>query len=78
MSPNGDPGAARGRDSVALPEAYLEAGHLTHAITGHEAQGMTTDRAFVLGDSLYREWGLRRDVTGPRGEPLVRGHGRCG
>ena len=39
---------------------YLEAGHVTHsyAITGHKAQGMTTDRTFVLGDeSLYREWG---------------------
>jgi Ti-type conjugative transfer relaxase TraA len=46
--------------SVVLPTSYLEAGHLTHAyaITGHKAQGMTTDRAFVLGDeSLYREWG---------------------
>jgi len=45
---------------VTLPTEYLEAGHVTHAyaITGHKAQGMTTDRAFVLGDdSLYREWG---------------------
>jgi Ti-type conjugative transfer relaxase TraA len=45
---------------VTLPADYLEAGHVTHsyAITGHKAQGMTTDRAFVLGDdSLYREWG---------------------
>lgn len=45
---------------VRLPSEYLEAGHVTHAyaITGHKAQGMTTDRAFVLGDdSLYREWG---------------------
>ena len=45
---------------VTLPTEYLEAGHIAHAyaITGHKAQGMTTDRAFVLGDdSLYREWG---------------------
>ncbi|MPZ69908.1 MAG: relaxase domain-containing protein [Actinobacteria bacterium] len=45
---------------VTLPKDYLEAGHVTHAyaITGHKAQGMTTDRALVLGDeSMYREWG---------------------
>ena len=49
-----------------LPRAYLasqtECGGPTvdhgYAITGHKAQGMTTDRAFVLGsDELYREWG---------------------
>lgn len=29
-----------------------------YAITGHKAQGMTTDRTFVLGsDVLYQEWG---------------------
>ena len=29
-----------------------------YAITGHAAQGMTTERAFVLGsDDSYREWG---------------------
>lgn len=45
---------------VFLPTDYLEGSNVAHgyAITGHKAQGMTTDRAFVLGDeSLYREWG---------------------
>jgi hypothetical protein len=45
---------------VVLPKDYLEGGNLAHAyaITGHKAQGMTTDRALVLGDeSMYREWG---------------------
>jgi hypothetical protein len=48
-----------GRVTV-LPAEYLDAGHLAHgyAITGHKAQGMTAERAFVLGDeAMYREWG---------------------
>ena len=49
-----------GGHTVNLPSHYLENGYLTHAyaITGHKAQGMTTEKAFVLGDeTLYREWG---------------------
>ena len=48
-----------GRTSVKLPAAYLDEGNLQHAyaITGHKAQGMTTNRCFVLADeTLYREW----------------------
>jgi conjugative relaxase-like TrwC/TraI family protein len=45
---------------TTLPAQYLDGGHLAHAyaITGHKAQGMTAERAFVLGDeAMYREWG---------------------
>lgn len=44
--------------TVTPPKWYLEKGHLAHgyAVTVHKAQGLTTERAFVLGtDDLYRE-----------------------
>ena len=47
------------RDRV-IPGAYLEAGHIDHAyaMTAHKAQGLTCDRAYVLGtDDLYAEAG---------------------
>src|SRR5688500_12721901 len=47
-----------------LPLWYLETSperptvQHAYAITGHIAQGMTVDRAFVLGSpEIYREWG---------------------
>jgi conjugative relaxase-like TrwC/TraI family protein len=46
-------------DVRSLPPDYVAEGWLTHgyALTGHKAQGMTADRAFVLADrTLYREW----------------------
>jgi hypothetical protein len=45
---------------VRVPTAYLDAGYVAHAyaVTCHKAQGMTTERAWVLGsDEIYREWG---------------------
>jgi conjugative relaxase-like TrwC/TraI family protein len=46
---------------LMLPDAYLDAGHVTHAyaLTGHKTQGLTVERAFVLtdGQGALREWG---------------------
>ncbi len=47
--------------SVELSRRYLEAGNLRHAyaLTGHAAQGLTLDRAFILatGEARLQEWG---------------------
>jgi hypothetical protein len=48
-------------DRVVLDRHYLDAGHARHgyALTGHAGQGVTVERAFVLGASERRlqEWG---------------------
>src|SRR4051794_12491952 len=47
--------------SVELSRAYLAAGNVRHAyaLTGHAAQGVTVERAFVLGagEARLQEWG---------------------
>jgi conjugative relaxase-like TrwC/TraI family protein len=47
--------------AVELNRPYLEAGNVRHAyaLTGHAAQGLTVDRAFVLGsgEARLQEWG---------------------
>lgn len=55
-----------------MPAEYVDAGHVTHgyAITGHKAQGMTSNHVFVLGsDTIYREWGY---VSMSRGRGINR------
>ena len=47
-------------EHIELPTRYLDDGHLTHgyASTAHKSQGLTCDRALLLGnDALYRELG---------------------
>ncbi len=47
--------------TVELNRRYLESGHVRHAyaLTGHAAQGLTLERAFVLGsgEARLQEWG---------------------
>ncbi len=49
------------KQTLAVPREYLDAGHLQHgyAITGHQAQGTTVERAYVLAPDTGRlkEWG---------------------
>jgi len=46
--------------TVELNRRYLESGHVRHAyaLTGHAAQGLTVERAFVLGagEARLQEW----------------------
>jgi len=49
-----------GQHEVVLPASYIEAGNVAHgyAITVHKSQGMTAERAYVLGsEELYQELG---------------------
>jgi conjugative relaxase-like TrwC/TraI family protein len=59
-------------ERVELSSRYLEAGNVRHgyALTGHSSQGVTVERAFVLGsgEARLQEWGYvalsrARDAT---------------
>ena len=69
-----------GQRHVHLPLWYLDSPATrptvqhAYAITGHIAQGMTVERAFVLGTpELYREWGYTAMSTWSPGQPALRG-----
>jgi len=54
-------------DHLALPAAYIAAGHLTHAyaMTIHKSQGMTCDVALALGDdTLHKQAGYTAVTRG--------------
>ncbi|MFP5254487.1 MAG: MobF family relaxase [Acidimicrobiia bacterium] len=58
---------------LAVPFAYVEAGHLTHgyAATVHKAQGATVDRCFVLvDDTMTREHAYTALSRGRHGNEL--------
>ena len=57
--------------SLELNRRYLESGHVRHAyaLTGHAAQGLTVERAFVLGAGEAR---LQSGHTSPSPEPARR------
>lgn len=77
--------------TVSLPNSYLEVGHLAHAYatTIHKAQGITCDRALVLGSgALFKEAGYtalsrgrkenRLYVVAPESPDVDVGHGVYG
>jgi len=47
--------------AMPVPREYLDAGHIQHgyAVTGHQAQGTTVERAYVLApdNGRLKEWG---------------------